>query len=378
MRKGFVAYSKADVSAVKRLMIHLKGLEHEGLIETWYDLHIVPGEEWDAKIRAELAAADVIIFCVSADLLATDYVQQIEIPKAITRHDHGEATVIPVILRRCAWEGSALGKLQGIPAKGRTVQDCVRDSGDADDVWTTVASTVRDAVHSRQEILDRNRSISPEIERLRRERFGLDDSPLERAKGYLSNPDAWIQNNTGINFHAYHEIFPEFTLKVTDAEDNIACNEEWTRGETRTDNNHAAYYEIHYHQTCLDRIRYVSFDDNKKSMVAPSWEPCRAGRFYFYEADSINYAVQIYHSVRRHEDHSKTLYIAGEGKTSNQARSRWGRYMKIPVLRTGELNEFLGLHNDREFIEKNQNEVEQYELFLRNQLEFEKWRNRSV
>ena len=78
----------------------------------------------------------------------------------------------------------------------------------------------------------------------------------------------------------------------------------------------------------------------RKSMVAPNWEPCRAGRFYFYEADSIDYAVQLYHSIRHDEDHSKTLLIGGEGKTSYQARSRWGRYMKIPVLRTGELNEF--------------------------------------
>lgn len=163
MRKGFVAYSKADFSAVERLMVHLKGLEYEGIIETWYDRQIIPGEEWDARIRAELAAADVIIFCVSADLLATDYIQRIEIPKAIARHDRGEATVIPVILRKCAWEGSALGRLQGIPVKGRTVQDYVRD-GDADDVWTTVASTVRDAVRSRQEAPDHNRSISPERE----------------------------------------------------------------------------------------------------------------------------------------------------------------------------------------------------------------------
>ena len=163
MRKGFVAYSKADSSNVDRLMVHLKGLEYEGLIETWYDRHTAPGEEWDAKIRAELAAADIIIFCVSADLLATDYVQRIEIPKAIARHDRGEATVIPIIIGKCAWEGNALGKLQGIPAKGRTVQDCVRD-GDADDVWTAVASTVRDAVYSRQETLDHSRSISPERE----------------------------------------------------------------------------------------------------------------------------------------------------------------------------------------------------------------------
>ena len=114
-------------------MVHLKGLEYQGLIQTWYDRHIVPGEEWDAKIRDELAAADVVIFCVSADLLATDYVQRIEIPKAISRHERGEATVIPVILRKCAWEGSALGKLQGIPTKGQTVQDYARN-GDPDDV----------------------------------------------------------------------------------------------------------------------------------------------------------------------------------------------------------------------------------------------------
>ena len=216
-----------------------------------------------------------------------------------------------------------------------------------------------------------------EIERMWRERFRLDISPLERAKIYLNDPDAWIESNTEINFHVYHEIFPEFTLRVTDAEDDTACNEEWTRGEIRTDNNHAGYYEICYHQTCLARIRYVSFDDNNKSMVAPNWEPCGAGRFYFYEADSINYAVQIYRSVYGREDHSKTLSIAGEGKISNQARSRWGRYMKIPVLRTGELNEFLDLHRSLKPIEKSQDEAEQYELFLRNQLEFENWRNGS-
>lgn len=164
---------------------------------------------------------------------------------------------------------------------------------------------------------------------------------------------------------------------VTDAEDYIACNEEWTRGEIRIDNNYAAYYEIHYHQTCLARIRYVGFDDNKKSMIAPEWRSCGAGRFYFYEADSISYAVQKYHSIPDRKDHSRMLSIAGHGEISNQARSWWGRYMKIPVLRTGELNEFLGLHSGLEFIEQSQDETEQYELFLRNQLEFEKWRNRS-
>ena len=180
MLKGFVAYSKADYSAVERLMVHLKGLEYENLIEIWHDRQISPGEEWDARIRAELGAADVIIFCVSADLLATDYVQRIEIPKAIARHDRHEATVIPVILGKCAWEGNVLGKLQAIPDRGRTVQDY----DTADEVWAMVASSVRKAVRSGHKTPDPNRPIPHE-----RDIFPERDMSPE----WGAPPETWVQ-----------------------------------------------------------------------------------------------------------------------------------------------------------------------------------------
>ena len=222
-----------------------------------------------------------------------------------------------------------------------------------------------------------NEAAQPhEIERMWRERFGLDMAPLERAIRYLSEPDAWspmVENGCNMNFH--HTTFPEFTLKVTDAEDHVACHEEWTRGEIRTDNNHAGYYELHYHQTRLARIRYVSFDDHKKSMVAPKSEARGAGRFYFYEADSINYAAQEFYSSF-HGDHSVTLSIRGQGEASDEAHLRWGHQMKIPVLHKGELEDFLGSDSERESVEPSMDEAEQYQLFLRNQLEFENWRNK--
>ena len=215
-----------------------------------------------------------------------------------------------------------------------------------------------------------------EIERMWRERFGLDIPPLERVKLYLSVPDAWSTvSETGSNPYDHHKTFPEFTLRVTDAEDHMARLEEWTRGEIRTDNNHAGYYEIHYHQTCLARILYVSFDDHKKSMVAPEWEARGAGRFYFYGVDSINYAVQRYHSVAVSEDHSKTLSIRSREEASNRERSGWGHQLKIPVLRASELDGFLGPHSKREIVEPSSDEAEQYDLFLRNQLAFEDWRS---
>ncbi len=211
-----------------------------------------------------------------------------------------------------------------------------------------------------------------------RERFGLDMSPLERAKRYLAEPDLWLPlvENDGSDTNFYYTVFPEFILRVTDeAADHMAHHEEWTRGEIITDNNHAGYYELHYHQTRLARIRYASFDNHKKSMVAPDRRYRGAGCFYFYKADSINYAVQKFYSTIFKGDDSVRLSIRGQGEATDEARSRWGHYMKIPVLRPGELEDFLGSDGKYESLETSTDKAEQYQAYLRNQLDFENWRN---
>ena len=179
-----------------------------------------------------------------------------------------------------------------------------------------------------------------------------------------------------VNDTFYHRTFPEFTLRVAGASEVVARHEEWTRGEIRTDNNAAGYYKLYYHQTLLDRTRYVDFDDGKKSMVAPEWEPRGTGRFYFYRADSIAYAVQRFWTGYGRVDDSRTLSIRGEGETHNEARALWPRGMTIPVLQTGELASFLG--PAEELAVPTRDETEQYQIFLRNQLDFEGWRKRRA
>ena len=112
-------------------------------------------------------------------------------------------------------------------------------------------------------------------------------------------------------------------------------------------------------------------------MVALNWEPRGTGRFYFYEADSIEYAVHKFYSTVLSRDDSLTLSIRGRGQASNEARSRWGHYMKIPVVRTGELEDFLGPASERETVRPSTDEAEQYQLHLRNQLDFDDWRIRQ-
>ena len=211
-----------------------------------------------------------------------------------------------------------------------------------------------------------------------RERFGLDMPPLKRAQRYLDDPDGWLPMTDealiGEVFH-YYGTFPEFTLRVENTDSPvIACNEEWTRGEICTDNNSAWHFTLYYHQTLLHRTRYVSFDDLEKSMVAPTWERRGAGRFYFYREDSVDYAVQRFFTRQRDSDYSKSLRIRGGSDVSKEARALWPGGMAIPVLRTGELEGFLGPRGTRLMVDQSRDETKQYELFLRNQLDFEKWR----
>ncbi len=215
-----------------------------------------------------------------------------------------------------------------------------------------------------------------EIERMWRERFGLDAPALARAKRYLAEPTVWTESEENGYVCCHHDVFPEFTLRAATAEDWLGSSQEWTRGEIRTDNNHAGWYELRCHQTLLRRIHYVSFDDGKKNMVAPDWRPIGRGRFYFYQANSVRYAVQRFWIALHGRDDSKGLRARGEGESAKEARSRWRGTLDIPVLTPGELEGFLEGRQGNAIGANDPatDRAEQDELFVRNLLDFDDWR----
>ena len=206
---------------------------------------------------------------------------------------------------------------------------------------------------------------------------------LEKVRSYLEDVSQWsvAPRDDGCNGDFFHEVHPEITIKCTDAPDYIGRDEEWTRGEIRRDNNSAGYFEVCYSERTLARVRYVSFDDHKKSMVAPEWEPCGRGRFYFYEADSIEYSVHRFYCGLGRAADSERIHIRGRVSASVELRElmkrRWGyTWYRIPVLGRGELEAFkeADLYPETDTSDPSRDDREQYELFVRNQLAFERWR----
>lgn len=126
----FYSYSRSDGSLLVELDEQLSGLKSESPVEVFWDRDLEPGVEWHSEIKDELRDADVVLLLVSPAFLASRYCRQVELPAALDLHDCGLASAIPIILKPCTWQETALGRLQAIPRGGKPVVE-LAEQGDA-------------------------------------------------------------------------------------------------------------------------------------------------------------------------------------------------------------------------------------------------------
>lgn len=104
-------------------------------------------------------------------------------------------------------------------------------------------------------------------------------------------------------------------------------------------------------------------------MVCPEWEPRCTGRFYYYEQDSLEYALQLFHAAKNGADYSGNLTVSSKTAVYDQ------NTLAIPVIPPSDLKRFLDDTSQQETSQVCTNEAEQYEIFLKNHFDFMKWAN---
>jgi TIR domain len=119
--QSFLSYSHHDSDLRDELEIHLAVLKREGVIEIWHDRKIGAGKEFDNGISQHLEQAEIILLLISPYFIASDYCYEIEMKRAMERHEKREARVIPVILEPCDWQRLAFGKLLATPTDGKPI-----------------------------------------------------------------------------------------------------------------------------------------------------------------------------------------------------------------------------------------------------------------
>ncbi|MDX1911217.1 MAG: TIR domain-containing protein [Saprospiraceae bacterium] len=134
----FISYSHVDEAFKTTLDKHLTMLKRSDKIATWNDRALLPAQDWDVEIKAQLDQADIILLLVSNSFLASDYIWQEELSRAKARHDAGAAKMVPIFIKACDWEGAPFGALQGLPANAQPV-----DTIENDHAWTEIARGIR-------------------------------------------------------------------------------------------------------------------------------------------------------------------------------------------------------------------------------------------
>jgi hypothetical protein len=136
----FVSYAHADRSFCLRLREQLSRLVRKGLIGVWYDRDLLPGDEWDARVKAALDEAWIVLLLISLEFLASENCAR-EMEIALERQKSAGVIVIPVPLTKRGWKNSGLHHLQAVPIPA--VEDWRNDDEALADITTQLRNLIR-------------------------------------------------------------------------------------------------------------------------------------------------------------------------------------------------------------------------------------------
>jgi sulfur transfer complex TusBCD TusB component (DsrH family) len=166
----FISYAHEDASFLDELKKCLVTFERKKEIAVWADHIILAGEKWDTQIKQKLEESEIIVFLVSQDFLASDYINNVEIKNAI---ENKKLIIIPLIIRPIEMSQLPLNSLQVIPSGGKAVTKW----DNRDDAWVDVTkalSRVFDKINDKQRNSPQNvlesTSVKPYSNTLKREK----------------------------------------------------------------------------------------------------------------------------------------------------------------------------------------------------------------
>lgn len=197
----FISYAHSDKEHLLRLMIHLAVPLSDEQLVVWSDREIVGGGDWDNDIREEISTCDAVVFLVSADLLASRYVNGVEARVAQERLAKGEIDVLPVPIHSCLLDRTWLAKRQALWDPANPI-GAINDPGAREVAWDSVVRELLRAVDATTESRQTPTATAPgrrgmdRVARFRRSAsapllgrggfFGRDDE--------LANLDAWLDD----------------------------------------------------------------------------------------------------------------------------------------------------------------------------------------
>jgi TIR domain len=141
----FLSYSHKDEASAEELLKFLRPLEQTANFQVWSDKELKLGDDWERKIAEALDRTDVAILLVSADYLASRWVQDRELPQLFKKRENKELRILPIIIRPAPWVHTPLAYYQVWPRDGRAISEL--PINERDRLWTEFAETLSAIIH---------------------------------------------------------------------------------------------------------------------------------------------------------------------------------------------------------------------------------------
>jgi|GEM_PF-1853313 len=146
--KTFIIYARDDKAYKDQLLRHLRPLVSSGYLNVWHDGDIMPGEDWEKKIKTNLKTSQLVLVLVSVNCLNSDFIEGQELETAVSQLRNGHTRIVPIIISPCGWRFHKLFVgLQGLPEDMKPVSNW----SNPDQAWT-------DVVESLAKIVDETRA----------------------------------------------------------------------------------------------------------------------------------------------------------------------------------------------------------------------------
>jgi len=140
----FISYSRSDKKWLDKLHAMLAPLLRADKLKIWDDTHILPGKLYYEEIREAIASAKVAVLLVSADFLASDFIDRHELAPVLKAAEQEGVTILWVAVSHCLFQYSAIEKYQAVNEPSRPLSSF--SGAKLDKELTRICKKIKNAV----------------------------------------------------------------------------------------------------------------------------------------------------------------------------------------------------------------------------------------
>jgi len=211
-----IIFHDDDVKVKEKIVKHLRILERNGEIELWQKGLVLGGENTSSIAKLELDRAEIALFLISVESIASDEIWKEEVGLSLERHRQGRLIFIPVIVRDCQWKDTNLSNFKPLPEDGKPIYHWPHLDIPCKQVADAVKQHVKNISRQKQSEHKQQGIVPPEFQEID---TIFQKMPDEKVMKHMSFADHEGKPASAVHFAIYAEMLRKIRINMSEREE---------------------------------------------------------------------------------------------------------------------------------------------------------------